>query len=344
VWLENCWQVIAFSGEVADNLLPRKIAGNAIVLYRTENGKITALADACAHRHLPLSRGARIGDEIQCGYHGMRYRADGICSAVPGQHSVPANARVRCYPVAERQGFVWVWTGDPSRASEALITELPWLSDAGWAVVSGYHHVEAAPLFIVDNLLDLSHETFVHAETIGNASVADSPVSAEIVDGDRVRVHRYMANIVPPPLYAEQRGGNPPIDRWHTTTYMPPGIVVIESGSKPSNSDVHDIQERRIMNFVTPETDLTSHYFWCIARNYSLGNEEASRSLRSQVQFTFDQDKELLEAQQRSLGTVTDPSSAVAIKVDAGPIQGRRLLRTLVEREQSVKVRMLSHS
>jgi phenylpropionate dioxygenase-like ring-hydroxylating dioxygenase large terminal subunit len=96
-----------------------------------------------------------------------------------------------------------------------------------------------------------------------------------------------------------------------------------------------DVQERRIINLITPETGTTSHYFWCIARNYQLLDDAVSQKLRQDVVFTFDQDKALLEAQQRAVGNETNPTFPLAIMVDAGPIQGRRLLRTLVEAEQS---------
>jgi vanillate O-demethylase monooxygenase subunit len=333
VWLKNRWHVAAFSDQLGDGLVSRQILGIPIVLYRTSEGAPVALADACAHRGLPLSLGKRLGDQVQCGYHGMRYGPDGVCRGVPGQDSVPSRARVTSYPVIERHGLVWIWTADPSLITQS-IPDVPWLSDPAWAVVRGYHHIEAAGLLVVDNLLDLSHETFVHAETIGNSAVADSPVTAEIVDGARVRVHRYMSNIEPPPLYAAQRGECATIDRWHTTTYVPPGYIVIESGSKPTGATDNDVQERRIINFVTPETETSCHYHWCVARNYRIDDSEASAVLRSQVVFTFDQDKALLEAQQRSLGNNVDAAFAVSIKVDAGPTQGRRLLQRLVIEEQ----------
>lgn len=201
MWLEHRWQVAAFSEELgnagAGSLLPRKIGGRPILMYRTEAGQPVALTDACAHRKLPLSLGKRVGDSIQCAYHGMTYRPDGSCVAIPGQTSIPAGARVAPYPIVERDGLVWVWTAEPALADPASIPDLPWLHDGKWTVVRGYHYIEAGPLLVVDNLLDLSHETFVHAETIGNAAVADSPVTAEIIDGKRVRVHRYMSRITP---------------------------------------------------------------------------------------------------------------------------------------------------
>jgi phenylpropionate dioxygenase-like ring-hydroxylating dioxygenase large terminal subunit len=336
MWLKQCWQVVAFAGEITGAPFSRTVQDQPVVLYRTAGGTAVALADACAHRRLPLSFGTVAGDQIQCGYHGMRFRPDGTCSGVPGQTSVPKNAVVRAFPVVERGGLIWMWLGDRDRAAIDTIPDMPWLTSSQWSVVRGYHRIATAPMRIVDNLLDLSHETLVHGETIGNEAVADSPVTAELLDDDRVRVHRYMRNVQPPPLYAEQRAEPVLIDRWHTTTYTPPGVVVIESGSRPSGDrDAADVQERRILNFITPESSTVSHYFWCIARNYRIDDEAASAKLLANVEFTFDQDQRILEAQQRALGDESDPSWNVSIKVDAGPILGGRLLRSLAEREDN---------
>ena len=90
-----------------------------------------ALEDRCCHRAAPLSLGAVEGDHLRCGYHGLTFDAKGQCVSVPGQDSVPSGARVRAYPVAERYNVVWIWMGDPARADDSKIVELPWLADTG---------------------------------------------------------------------------------------------------------------------------------------------------------------------------------------------------------------------
>jgi phenylpropionate dioxygenase-like ring-hydroxylating dioxygenase large terminal subunit len=330
MWLDRAWQVAAYSAEVDRTLLARRLLDRPVVLYRTASGRAVALEDRCAHRQVPLSLGTLEGDDVRCGYHGMCYRPDGVCRDVPGQGTIPARAHVASYPLVERDGLIWICLDPEPRT--AAPPDPAWLRDPLWTTVRGYHHIAADAMLVIDNLLDLSHETFVHPDTIGNAAIATFPVTAEIVDGAFVRVHRDMPDITPPPLYVEHRGGRPQnIDRWHTTTYVPPGYLFIENGSRPAGStDARDVQQRRIINFVTPETATTSHYFWCVARNYALEDADLSASLLAAVQFTFDQDKVLLEAQQRSLDG-PDPLTNVTIKVDAGPILGRRLLTMLAQ-------------
>lgn len=334
-WLRNCWQAAAFSHELGRTILARRFLDEPVILYRTHAGAPVALEDRCAHRALPLSLGRlRDDDSVQCGYHGMCFDASGAGVFVPGQDAVPARARVRTYPLAERYKTVWIWMGDPALADEALIPDVHYLDDPAWTPVFGYHHIGADYRLLNDNLLDLSHESFVHAETIGNNFVADSPVTAKIVDGREVRASRFMANCDPPPFYRVAAGFNEKIDRWHTTIYTPPGLCLIENGSKPAGADMALARERRVINLITPETATSSHYFWAIARCYDLGDAKLDDFIYRETARTFDQDKVILEAQQRALGPDPEQAFPVTIKIDSGPILGRRLLKTKLDEER----------
>jgi len=333
MWLRECWQVAAFSDEIGPAVVARRLLDEPVVLFRTTAGAVAALADRCAHRGLPLSLGRLVEDRIQCGYHGMCFDVRGRCVAVPGQDAIPEPALVRNYPVVERHKLVWMWMGDPANANPAIVPDVHWLDDPEWTPVFGYLHVAADYRLLVDNLLDLSHETFVHGETIGNRAVADSPVTASIVDGT-AQAHRLMANCQPSPLVARSTSYAGNVDRWHKTIYSPPGYCLIENGTKPAGSDDRrQFKEGRVINLITPETETSSHYFWGFARAYKLGDPEVSAQLRDGIVLTFGQDKVLLEAQQRSLGRADDDVFPVTIKVDAGPVLGRRLLARALDDE-----------
>jgi len=336
-WLLNCWQVAAYGRELTTTPLARTLCEREVVLFRPQGGAAVAFEDRCPHRGLPLSFGTVVGGELQCGYHGLRFDATGACTRIPGQENIPHGSNARRYPTVERHRFVWIWLGDPAQADPALVPDVHFMDDPGWAVSEGYHYIRAHFMLLCDNLLDLSHETFVHAETIGNRAVADSPATARLVDEREVRVHRYMAECEAPPLYNSANALSGTIDRWHTSIYRPPGYVLIESAAKPSGStDPAAVTERRIIDLLTPETLTTSHYFWSVARNFALDDARLTEHLRERSQFTFDQDTRVLEAQQRKLGATDDPEFGVTIRLDAGPVLARRLLRSLIEREGAV--------
>lgn len=338
MWLRNCWQAAAMSHEVGEAILARTFLGEPVILYRQRAGAVVALADRCAHRFLPLSKGRLVDDTVQCGYHGMRYDGTGRCVRVPGQEQIPSKAAVRVYPVVERYRMAWIWMGDPDRADPALVPDFHWLDAADWVACQGYHHVAADYRLLNDNLLDLSHESFVHTETIGNAAVADSPLTVT-VEGSVVRAHREIYDCPPPPFYVEAAGFSTNIDRWHTTFYTPPGFHIIKNGSMPAGLGKaaararHLARERRVMNMITPETAATSHYFWAIARSYALDDAALTDYIRRETARTFDQDADILAAQQHSLGADPDTAFPVALRADLGAIQGRRVLAAAIERE-----------
>jgi vanillate O-demethylase monooxygenase subunit len=338
--MRDCWQVAGFPNEIGSTPLARTIDDEEVVLFRTSAGEAVALADRCPHRLAPLSLGRVAGDEIQCGYHGLCFDHNGVCVRVPGQDTVPAKAQVRKYPLVERHKLAWIWMGEAGRADPALIPDYQWLDHPDYTVVFGYHHFAANYQLVNDNLLDLSHESFVHEETIGNESVAESPVSVTL-EGNVLRTHRDMLNIEAPPFYKRTTGFTGRINRWHTNNYTPPGFHIIENGSMPAEThDKSHALERKVVNLITPETRTSSHYFWAIVRQFKLDDKALDEIIREGIVRTFDQDKAILEAQQRLIGP--DPDSAsfpVSIRVDAGPMQGRRLLRGMIEREAQTAAR-----
>src|SRR5579863_3320431 len=127
MFLRNRWYVAAFPDEVGRTLLARTFLNEDVVLFRKQDGSLSALEDRCAHRRLPLSAGRLLGDTIQCGYHGLVYNGTGACIKVPGQE-IPNGTRVRSYPVIERNQYVWIWMGDPKNADEKLLPDYSRLS------------------------------------------------------------------------------------------------------------------------------------------------------------------------------------------------------------------------
>jgi vanillate O-demethylase monooxygenase subunit len=96
-------------------------------------------------------------------------------------------------------------------------------------------------------------------------------------------------------------------------------------------NDKSQALERKVLNLLTPETETSTHYFWSIVRQFKRDDQELTDYIRAGISRTFDQDKAILEAQQRNIGP--DPDQAafpVSLRIDAGPIQGRKLLQTMI--------------
>jgi phenylpropionate dioxygenase-like ring-hydroxylating dioxygenase large terminal subunit len=154
--------VVAWDHEVpADGLFKRTVIGEPLLLFRTQDGAITALEDRCCHRHAPLSKGRKEGDCVRCGYHGMVFNAQGVCVEVPGLDTVPPKARVRHYPVVLKSRWVFVWMGDAALADETQLPDNFSCDHPDWRNIPGYMHYDTPYLLICDNLLDFSHLSYV---------------------------------------------------------------------------------------------------------------------------------------------------------------------------------------
>ena len=168
----NAWYPAAWSHEIQRELSARTICGKDVVLYRRTDGDPVALEDACWHRLLPLSLGRLVGDQVMCGYHGLVFNSAGRCSFMPAQKTINPSACVRAYPVVERHRLVWIWPGDPAAADPAVLPDFHWNDGAEWKGEGGtFYSLECDYRLVIDNLMDLTHETYVHSDSIDRKSV-----------------------------------------------------------------------------------------------------------------------------------------------------------------------------
>ncbi|HEY9441580.1 MAG TPA: aromatic ring-hydroxylating dioxygenase subunit alpha [Streptomyces sp.] len=334
----NQWYVAAYGAEITRSLFPRTVLGTDLVFYRTADGQVTALADRCVHRRYPLSEGSLDKDLVVCGYHGFTYDRTGACVAVPGQKRIPRTARVAAFPVVEQDSFVWVWIGDPELADPAAVPRAPWLADDGYTTVCGMEPLDAPYGLLVDNLLDLSHETYLHGGYIGTPEVAETPIRTE-VDEDRqtVYVSRHMDNAQCPPFYSESTGIRGTIVRWQDIEFRPPclyllhsrvapaGVLPADDGSDPGGFHVE------VVYAITPETATTTHDFWAVARDFALGDEEVSDFLRDSNRTVVLQDVVALGKLAKSIRTDGDGYQELSINIDTGGLAARRLIKAQIE-------------
>ncbi len=269
MYLRNYWYIVAMPQEIGRSLLQRLILDESLLFYRKEDGTPIAMQNTCPHRSMPLSEGTLIGDTLRCGYHGLEFDPSGACTNIPGQPNIPPRCRVRTYPLVEKWRWVWIWMGEPEAADPDAIPDFHWNDDPEWTPTGGHIYIKCNYGLLVDNLMDLSHETFVHPTTIGNAAVAETPVRTE-TDENEVRVLRQINGCPAPPLYVALKNFNGEIDRTQNITWTAPTNIVIESRSMPSGSnDPETVLEYRVLNGITPATATSTHHFWATPRNFA---------------------------------------------------------------------------
>ncbi|MDG4858651.1 aromatic ring-hydroxylating dioxygenase subunit alpha [Streptomyces sp. T-3] len=334
----NQWYVAAYTEDIGDALLGRTICGEPIVFYRTADGRAVAMADRCVHRRYPLSAGNRVGDQIVCGYHGFTYDPDGTCVAVPGQARVPRTARVPSYPVVEQDSLVWVWIGDAAAADAADVPRAPWLDSPGYTTVRGMEPLAARYELLVDNLLDLSHETYLHAGYIGTPEVARTPITTETdEDAGVVYVRRRMKDVECPPFYAKSTGIEGRIDRWQDIEYRPPCLYLLHSRIAPTgvepgpDGDDSAANHAEIVYAITPETETSTFDFWMVARDFALDDEDVSAFLAESNRTVVLQDVTALNLLEQVIATEPEGFQELSINIDTGALAARRMLRRRIE-------------
>ena len=336
----NAWYAATWDAELKHELLPRTISGIKMVLYRTEEGTAVALQDACWHRLVPLSMGKLIGDDVQCPYHGIRYNSRGRCTFMPSQETINPSASVRGFPVVERHRFVWVWPGDPALADPALVPDLHWNHDPNWVGDGRTIHANCDYRLIVDNLMDLTHETFIHSSSIGNDAVAEAPF--DVTHGLRTTtVTRWMIDIEPPPFWGKQLGKPGNVDRWQIIQFQAPGTVAIDVGVAPTGTGAPQGDRSQgvsmvVINTITPATDKTCHYFWANVRDYRRDEQRVTTEIRDAITKVFREDEILVEAQQRAIDDNPD-HVFYNLNIDAGAMWARRQIDDMVAAEEAFR-------
>ncbi|GAB3471369.1 aromatic ring-hydroxylating dioxygenase subunit alpha [Kineococcus endophyticus] len=340
----NAWYAAAWDHEVtAKAPVARTVAGRPLALYRTQDGRPVALDDACWHRLAPLSQGKLVGrDGIQCPYHGLQYNAAGRCTSMPAQPTVNPSALVTSHPVVERYRYVWVWPGDPLLADADTIPDMHQMDSPEWAGDGLTIEAPCNYQLILDNLMDLTHEEFVHGSSIGQAELSESEFTTRHEDDGSVTVTRWMRDVEPPPFWLKNMRDKFPgfsgrVDRWQIIHYYAPSTICIDVGVAEAGTGAPEGDRSRgvngyVMNTITPETDTTSHYFWAFMRNYRLESQLITTQLREGVHGVFAEDEAMLVAQQRAIDANPD-KVFYSLTIDAGGMWVRRILDRMLAAE-----------
>ena len=327
-FLRNSWYVAAWDREVTRSLLARTLLDEPVVLYRKEDGSAVALEDRCCHRQLPLSMGRLEGDNLRCGYHGLLFDCSGACIQIPGQASVPPQAKTKSYLVFEKHGWVWIWMGDPAKADPALIPNWWWTEHPQWAFSRpDMIHVKCNYQLIADNVLDVTHLAYVHASSIGAASITEFPATTEREER-LVRLTRWIRDRPPPPLYRKAGGFPGNVERWQIVEHIPPCFTVNFAGCKDAARKI----DLMALSAPTPETERSTHYFFGFVRNFGLDDPEMRKIFSEEFVAVFREDIPVLEAQQRNLELRPD-APRIDIAVDAAPLAARRMLQAMIARQ-----------
>jgi nitrite reductase/ring-hydroxylating ferredoxin subunit len=115
---------IALQRDVRSGSVVRsQFRGVELIIWRDDCDGIHVWEDRCPHRSVRLSAGRNLGDGIQAAYHGWKFGKDGSVVDIPAErHSVRADIRVKTFPCAIGDGFVWIGDLGKPTPPKALAT------------------------------------------------------------------------------------------------------------------------------------------------------------------------------------------------------------------------------
>jgi vanillate O-demethylase monooxygenase subunit len=340
MYLRNAWYVAGWSSEMTGKPIGRTFLDEPVVLYRGENGRVAALEDRCCHRAMPLSHGTVLGNDVRCEYHGLLFDGSGTCVEIPGQRIIPASARIRSFPVQEKDDLVWIWMGEPEKADPEEIVSFPW--HARWPYKAKSEILKCNYLLASDNLLDQTHAAYVHKSTL--ASDSDAYARAEIQTTptpNGVKFVRWMLNCIPPGLYADAVEFKGRVDRWQEFEYVAPSCILQFTGALDVGMGAYDKGVRdggfglRIFYGITPETEDTTWFFWSTANGYRQNEPEATEQLFRSIEAAFKEDETVLEAQNATLRRLGD-RPLININSDTARVHARLALERKIAAERGI--------
>ncbi len=328
----NEWYCAGFGTEFSQALFKRRILGRDLVFFRTREGEVVAMDDRCAHRSFPLSAGRLVNDEIVCAYHGFCYDRRGDCVKVPSQERAP-QVGVRNYPLREVGRIVWIWMGDPALAEASAPPVQPWMTDPAWDNSTGYLHLPANYVGLHENLLDLTHIEYLHAQTLGLNSPGFAAAPFELLlDEGQIALRRRVEPTGLPPVFATTTGLGDirTAARVSRTDYISPAMeqltAIYFDGALPEGQRPE--YEMRTAHLMTPESLTTTHYFIDHAWNWGGGDAGLRQAMHEGLFAAFVEDvKGLSLVEERLAAQDGDPAFfEISVAADGAALAMRRHL------------------
>jgi vanillate O-demethylase monooxygenase subunit len=208
------------------------------------------------------------------------------------------------------------------------------MTDPEWATVTHSFRFECRAELIHDNLLDLTHESFIHTSTVGDDYIYKHGITV-VVDGDVVSADRLMPGVAAPPLYASTMKCEGLYDRFHCTEFHAPSFHVLHSGITGQGRPREEGYLIKVMNGITPIDAHTSHYYYAFSRNFGVDQQWATDELVEGLRVVLQEDADALALQEIGLQSRPPGEVDVLIAQDAGVAKARKVMARLLAAERT---------
>ncbi len=163
------WFALGWSSELAaGHVLARRAFGRELVLWRDEQGTAHLHDAYCPHLGAHLGHGGTVaGCDLVCPFHAWQFDADGRNTVIAYSDRTNAKARLRPYPLIERNGLIMAWYHP---RDEAPMWEIPEVAEFGETGVGAEFSAPITRSFTIaapwqemaENGVDSAHFRYVH--------------------------------------------------------------------------------------------------------------------------------------------------------------------------------------
>ncbi len=176
--LPNGWFMVAWADDLGPGaVLPLHCFGTDLVIFRTASGVPRVLDAFCPHLGAHLGHGGSVrGDTIRCPFHGWRFDGSGACAEIPYASRIPPTAKLRSWPVVERNRILWVWRHAEGAAPAWDVPVIPEAESEDWSPFDRYEwKIRSRSQEMGENAVDRAHFRYVH----GTRTLPESEIQVE---------------------------------------------------------------------------------------------------------------------------------------------------------------------
>jgi len=324
--MRHQWFAVARSVDVQDKPQSATLLGEALVVWRSEGGKVHVQAARCPHRGASLALGEVKGESIACPYHGWQFSGeDGHCTRVPSLESqcqIPRSAAIRTHPVIERYGHVWTTLDEPRLPMYDLREwhgiELEWLA-------ADPLHSPTGVAVAIENFGDVAHFATIHRGMMGETNPQIEPLVVRR-DGFDVWMDRPLSQVS-----GEWASDGDCMMHYHIVA---PGFVAI-------TYDYERLGKRVVAGFPCPVAYEEVKIFWGVANERGYRGANLVECLRLE---------ELLYLEDLPVAATIHPReidwdgnySEHTVAADLFTINYRRAFREFIERGNQPNIRLVA--
>jgi vanillate O-demethylase monooxygenase subunit len=234
--------------------------------------------------------------------------------------------------------MIWVWLGEPATSDPSAIPDTSFVSRVpATAFSKGYLPTAASHLLLTDNILDLSHADYLHAATLGGGAMTRARARVEERKSS-VQVTWDSFDETPIPIFKPlMPAPDTRVDMWTEVEWFPNGVMILHTGATPAGKPREEGIDTWNAHIMTPEGDARTHYFYCNSRNYKMDDADFNQVFATGLRAAFEhEDKPMIEAQQRRVGTVDLLEQHPALLgIDVASVRVRRILSQMIRAETS---------